>query len=252
MDIWLALTLGEKLINILIICGALGLVLLFIALFLKFLNVRKLNVKDTSIELNNKEEATPVEEIDDKRYNRRATDRNWNLKDHKLFKLLEMSQNNSLYLDSQVTNKLIVNNTYLQDCVFRSLKDDIYDFVCKVEKNNGEGLDSLNDVLYNSMERYKSLSSRIIIKLVDGSVIMGIPDIYLFKLNKWMDEHITFCLHEIQHTITDSFYAGWQYKISTCLEYLYVMCTLIIEDANRTMKRLNGDLDKEIEAKTIR
>jgi hypothetical protein len=247
---WLLLPITTKLMDMLLLCGGLSILLLIITLFIKGLNIKKVNVKDTSFELNS-DDATEVEEIDDRKYNRRVTDRNWNLREHKLFKLLEMSQNNSPYLESQVTNKLIINNVYLQDCVFRSLKDDVYDFVCKVEKNNGERLDNLNEVLYNSIERYKLLSSKITIKLIDGSVIMGIPDIYLFKLNKWMDEHITFCLHEIQHTIADAYYMGWQYKLSTCLEYLYVMCTLIIEDANRTMKRLNGELDKEIADKTI-
>jgi len=234
MALWLALSLTAKLLNIGIVLGALALILLLIGLFIKFVGIK--NVKVGDVEVNSNESSNNI-----------ILNESKSLFDHRFFDLISAKKSVYLYTNkSEITDKEIINMVYLQQAIFKCLDDDMYKYVRELEKSDGLVLESFIQVLTKSISGSKELAKTLRIELSDGSILLGIPQIYISKLESWTNNHFGFCYDGIQSVINDQFYFDWRYKASICMEYLCILLELICDDAQLTLNSLNGDLTKAI------
>jgi hypothetical protein len=242
MEAWLALTLGTKIIDILIIIGAIALILFLIAIFIKFVGFKNLKVGEVELS-NNPEETDPKKIINE----------NKNLFDHRFFDLIEAKKAIYLYTNkSEITDKEIINMVFLQQALLKCLDDDMYKYIRELEKSDGLVLDSFLQVLNKSINGSKELAKTLKIELNDGSILMGIPEVYISKLMAWSNNHLGFCYDGIQAVINDQFYDSWKNKAFVCMEYLCILLQLLCDDAQLTLSSLNGDLTKSINDNKIK
>lgn len=236
---WILLPTLTKLWDIIMFSAFIAFILGAIGIFISIIRPKKITSKNLSMEFDNQQQK---EECEDEEV--------WSLFNHKFFRTLESQKNTSTYYHTTIiTNKDAVNISFLRDCVFRILHEEIYSFIKEAEKTNGKNLNTLPVFMNHIIDTYEEYSKTIKIELPNGKIIFGVPLSYINKFNNWNSDHVKVCLENIDSVISDKLYTNWKYKASTLLEHLYILVKLILLDASKTLKQLNGDLDKEVEEK---
>jgi hypothetical protein len=242
MEAWLALTLGTKIIDVLIIIGAIALILFLIAIFIKFVGFKNLKVGEVELS-NNPEETDPKKIVNE-------NNKEVSLFSHRIFDILASKKDITLYLQkNELSDKEIINEQYLRRCFFYCLDNDLYRYIRDLQKSNGIVLDSFLQVLTKSIVGSKELAKNIDVDLNDKYTLKGIPDVYIKKIESKINNHIGFCYEGIQAILNDQFYPNWNIKMKIILEYLVILISLIVDDANNGLAELNGELSKEINEK---
>lgn len=144
-----------------------------------------------------------------------------------------------------------VSVVFLRDCKFKTIYRHLRKFVADVEASNGSGVEAFPRVLYDITRDY-SERAKMVEYNIGNSHICGIPELYLRKFDRWHDPHVTMLMHSVQETLRDGYYYTWWSTCTSCLDILYFVLVLTLDDAKLTLADLNGDVDREIAAKQCR
>ena len=231
MTVWLEMSVGDKIISIVLLCLGLALILAIIGVFAKVFSIVKVGKDGVEFKSKKKDGG-----------NSRPT-----LLKHRFFQLMDTVKIDGFIMpDSPDTDKKIINVTFLRDCLFASIEKSMKDFFRTMENTKGKELYMLPSVLLSTMSEYADKAKSMRIILNNSVVIYGVPTCYIGRFNSWNYEHHRVLMESIQDVISDAFYSDWYMKCVACLDYLYNCYVLTIYDANRTLGQLNGNLEAEI------
>jgi len=234
---WLSQAPLTKLIDILLLGGLFVFIMFCIYQFIKALKLKPLSItsKGTTIKFSEDRTAKKSEE-------------GLSLLNHKVFRLLTNAETMQFYhKEDAFTNKDLINIAFLHKCVFRSFDEELTQFVKDIEKRQGSNISDFPEVLNRIIKKYETEAESVEIELINGQRIRGVPSVYITKFNNWNNEHMNMCKQGINETLVDTYYLTWDYRASTCLEYLYMIINMIIHDAELTLEHMNGDLTKCID-----
>lgn len=252
MEEWLYLSNTQKMIDIFLILLFFGIILAFIAFFIKFTKAKKISKSGIEFEEEFKKNKD-VKEIENTNSNNILVyNNNINLLHHRFFKLMVLTQTKGYLLRGEDTDKHRINTAFLQNCFFLAFYEEVKAFFENVQANNGENLYRLTNVIKDIVTKANSKARLLNVELTDGSVINGIPEIYLSKFEKWNSKYILAISDNLCDILSDSFHSSWIAKGIASLDSLYLCCSIIINDAERTLEYLNGNLEREIEQKKNR
>jgi len=144
--------------------------------------------------------------------------------------------------------KAAVNIAFLRDCKFKAVYNQLRKFVVDVEAAEGKGLENFPQLLLDMMREYAQLSVNIEYR-IGSRMICGVPSSYIRKFNRWHDPHVNVLMHNIKEVLRDAYYYTWWATATACLDTLYVILVLTIDDARIALSDINGDIDRELEAK---
>ena len=85
------------------------------------------------------------------------------------------------------------------------------------------------------------------IYLPNDIVLSSFPAIYLTKFNYWNSPHLDMIIDKIRDILQSKFYKSPEFKLILILDIIDVVIRLSLEDANKTIAFMNGELNKEIE-----
>lgn len=250
MEEWLYLSNTQKMIDIFLVLLFFGIVLTFVAFFIKFTKAKKISKSGIEFEEELKENKD-VKEIENTNSNN-VYNNNIDLLHHRFFKLMILTQTKGYLLRGEDTDKHRINTEFLQNCFFLAFYEEVKTFFENVQANNGENLYRLTNVIKDIVIKANSKARLLNVELTDGSIIRGIPEIYLTKFAKWNNKYILAISDSLCDILSDSFHSNWVSKSIASLDSLYLCCSIIINDAERTLEYLNGNLEKEIEQKKNR
>jgi hypothetical protein len=144
--------------------------------------------------------------------------------------------------------KAAVNIAFLKDCKFKAVYHQLSRFISDVEAAEGKGLEGFPQLLLDMMAEYSQLSSVIEYK-IGNKLICGVPTSYMRKFDRWHDPHVNVLMHNIKEVLRDAYYYTWWATATACLDTLYVVLVLTLDDARIALADINGDIDHELEAK---
>lgn len=163
---------------------------------------------------------------------------------HRFFQFMSSAESPGFfYFDG--SDKGLINETFLR-LKFSVFKKGITDFVTRMEKTNGDGIGTLPDIIQTLVREYESKSINLKTKLNGGIEICGVPKSYMKKFNVWHLPHAKLVIENVTNVLADRLYPNWQSRCAACLEHLYFIFQITIEDGFLTLPQLNGDLDEEI------
>jgi hypothetical protein len=170
---------------------------------------------------------------------------------HRFFKLMEAAANPAFFISEPYTDKCAVNTAFL-GLKFSVFREGMRRFFSTLEANKGDGIGRLPETINELILEYEHKAEYVEIKLPNGSRIYGVPESYLGKFAAWHAPHTRLVMDGINSVLADRIYPDWWARSAACLEYLYMSFSLTMEDAERTLVALNGDLDLEIAKKACR
>lgn len=170
---------------------------------------------------------------------------------HRFFKLMESAANPAFFIADSFTDKCAVNAAFLS-LKFGVFREGMRRFFSALEQNNGDGIGHLPEIINEMIKEYEHKAEYVEIKLPGGVKICGVPESYLGKFAVWHAPHTRLVMDGINSVLADRIYPDWWARSAACLEYLYMSFSLTMEDAERTLVALNGDLDLEIAKKACR
>lgn len=238
MNEWLNLSTSQKIIDIVLLIIFLAFMLGLVAFFIKFTKAKK--ISKSGIEFSSTEEKN------------KNNSNNINFLNHRFFKLMILIQTKGYILENCSNlnmDKHIINVEFLQKCYFKTIYEEMKNFFIEIKNANGEKIYTLPEIIRDIPTKIYDKSSLLRITLNDGSIINGVPEIYTIKFDKWNRKYILSLVENISDIIADSFHKDWQSKCVAFLDSLYLCSIITINDAERTLEYLNGNLDKEIEEK---
>jgi hypothetical protein len=144
--------------------------------------------------------------------------------------------------------KAAVNIAFLRDCKFKVIYSQLRRFIADVESAEGKGLENFPQLLLDMMKEY-SLTSNVIEYKIGNKSICGVPTSYMRKFDRWHDPHVNVLMHNIKEVLRDAYYYTWWATATACLDTLYVVLVLTLDDARIALADINGDIDHELEAK---
>ena len=144
--------------------------------------------------------------------------------------------------------KAAVNIAFLRDCKFKVIYSQLRRFIADVESAEGKGLENFPQLLLDMMKEY-SLTSNVIEYKIGNKSICGVPTSYMRKFDRWHDPHVNVLMHNIKEVLRDAYYYTWWATATACLDTLYVVLVLTLDDARIALADINGDIDRELEAK---
>jgi len=163
---------------------------------------------------------------------------------HRFFQFMSSAESPGFfYFDG--SDKGLINETFLR-LKFSVFKKGITDYVARLEKTNGESIGALPDIIQVLVREYESKSINLKIALNNDIEICGVPKSYMKKFNVWHLPHAKLVIENVTNVLADRLYPSWQSRCAACLEHLYFIFQITIEDGMLTLPQLNGDLDEEI------
>lgn len=157
-------------------------------------------------------------------------------------------------------NKAKITAVFLEECMSKTFYERLRDWVCKLEEMGEddrpsasqyciEEIYTISDKIYQWIDEYNQRARGLRIDLPDGRSISGVPEVFLRKFDSWHEVHVETILYKIRQILYSEFYLTWQLKLILILDHLDTVFMLTEYDARKTIADLNGDLDREIEAK---
>ena len=241
---WIEQPLKVQLLELMMLAGIIGFLLLSLYFFIKALK--------PDVDVTTKSGSTKISFF---RSHKKKVERP-SLLNHRYFRMMHSTQISGFFqMETNSCTQLakdVINLTFLRDCKFKVFEDGMRDFVAEIEalptlKAREERTLQISDKISELITTYEEMSKSVRIALPGGAILYGVPSVYLSKFNKWHGDHTTMCLNSINDVLSDKLYEDWYATLRACLDYLYVAFDLTIQDARLTLKDLNGDLDKEIQ-----
>jgi len=251
-SVWLTLPLQSQLASVMLIAGIISFTLIALVLFVKAIKPVEVTATSKGVKVSFFSKLLKSKKKKEETAKKGAS--RLSLTTHKFFKLLRNVQTEGfLQLDNHYPPlpKEIINLTFLKDCKFKVFQEGMTKFVEEVEglksdDEKEERVQHIPSVISDLISKYAEIAESIRIELDEGRVIYGVPSTYIAKFNKWHSDHVTMCLRAINSVLGDKLYEDWFAELRACLDFLYIAFELTLQDANKTLNDLNGDLDEEI------
>jgi len=177
-------------------------------------------------------------------------------KDHEFFSNMRKYENIPLFsklYDSKSNYsdyfkfKMFLLDAYIRKCKINIFRKNIETFVKLVETTNGEHINNILTILYDSIAEYEGVAEKLRIELPNGTVIFGIPHEMIREFNKWHSPKVEATVEKISDILKSSFHNSWQLKLIMILGYLDFVFAYTIKDSILTLESLNGTLEKKLE-----
>ncbi len=246
---WMAQPFSAQLLELVLIAGILGFVLVSVYFFIKAVrpNVETKDGTKISFFAKRKKALQPVASAE--ALNRPS------LLNHRFFRMMRSTQTAGFFQIEDSTDRTAkgaINLAFLRDCKFKVFREGIEKFVSDVEclptvAQRESMVQQMLAKISELVNTYEEMAKSLRIMLPNDTVIYGVPRLYMVKFNKWHGDHTAMCLNSINDVLCDKLYEDWYATLRASLDYLYVVFDLTMQDAKLTLKDLNGDLDKEIE-----
>lgn len=247
---WVALPLNLQLLNLLIVCVTFSFLLLALFFFIRavkptLITKEGAKLKFFSIKRKEKNKDTPISIA--------CVEERGSLLNHRFFRMMRSTQTAGFFQigEDAPLAKDIINLVFLRDCKFKVFREGITEFIEEIEgmpdvKSREERVQHVPSVISDLVAKYEEMSKSLRIVLPDGSVLYGVPSVYMTKFNKWHSDHTAMCLDSINDVLSDKLYEDWYAQLRASLDFLHIAFDLTMADAKLTLRDLNGDLDREI------
>lgn len=164
---------------------------------------------------------------------------------HRFFKLMARAETPHFFRSGEDGAKDRINEAFLA-LKFRTFRRGIKEFVKTLEESDGARIGTLAEQIVALVKEYEREATRLEIELPGGEVLCGVPRCYLAKFGRWHAPHESMAIDNINDVLADRLFPCWQARCSSALDYLHMAFQLTVEDGQKTLPQLNGDLDREI------
>lgn len=181
------------------------------------------------------------------------------LTEHAVFFNLKKNIEAGINFDYGIDNPAIrlkqeIASLFLEKCKLPIFYNRLKEYVAQFEKyeNEGECLALLYTIitkLYEWIDEYSNKALDYKVELSDGRTFYGIPKVFINKFNEWHEPHIQIVVHKIKDVLYNEFYNSWQLKLIVILDHIDTAFYLTIQDAEKSISTLNGELEKELKQK---
>jgi hypothetical protein len=169
---------------------------------------------------------------------------------HNFFNLLRRVIHNGVVIQSKSEVKAQVITSFIT--TYSSvLLDKMSEWVKVVVETEGQRLSEISSVKMEISTRYleQAAISNVLIKYKNRKLVLkGIPQIFIDKFQIYHKPQILILIDQINDIVTDVFHPSWQSKLIAILDVFESIYRCNFIGLNNTIKDLNGELDKFLEA----
>lgn len=133
------------------------------------------------------------------------------------------------------------------------IREMVEEYVKECIRTHGDRgiLASIDRRVVTAISRYEADSRKTHVDVGDGKFILGIPDIMIATFNKWHQPHIDILLARVENILISQFYPTWQLKLISILGVFETVYAVTFEYAEYGLMELNGELDEAMQSHLV-